>query len=186
MGRRNLVDIDNKILDAVMHIGGQRGVAAVSAQKVAALCDISHFTCFNHFGTMRGMLDAAALKYRGLFLAALDDMIAAGKGVEEIWDEMLDFFLADPDKALYFRNYVIMYGADLIKDQDWRAAMLDRAEKVMGASSDTENLMALDFALTTSLHYVYVLSHDLLGNTPEMRETLRTYAFKGLNGILGR
>ncbi len=186
MGRRNLVDIDNKILDAVMHIGGQRGVAAVSAQKVAALCDISHFTCFNHFGTMRGMLDAAAMKYRGMFFDALDEKISEGKDLRQIWDEMLDFFLQDSEKALYFRNYVIMYSHDLAKNEEWVSTMSARVTKLVECSSEIDSLMAFDYALTVSLHYVNIISRGMLEDSPDSRELIRTFAFSGMDGVTAR
>ena len=61
MARRNLVDIDRRILKAVHKIGSEEGIKGVTSKKVAALVGVSHFTCFEHFETRQGMLDAAAL-----------------------------------------------------------------------------------------------------------------------------
>ena len=62
MARRVLVNIDDRIIDAVMDIGAREGIAGISAPKVAKMCGISHFTCFDHFGTKENMLKQAAIR----------------------------------------------------------------------------------------------------------------------------
>ena len=71
MARRTLIDIDNRIIDAVIQIGSEEGIKNVTSNKVAKLCGISHFTCFEHFGTRQGMLDTAAERIEDEFLKDL-------------------------------------------------------------------------------------------------------------------
>ena len=63
MAYRKLKNIKSKILNEALEIGATEGVYNITARKIAKNCDISTHTIYNHFLSMRDVIDSIAFNY---------------------------------------------------------------------------------------------------------------------------
>ena len=63
MAYRKLKNIKGKILAKALEIGANEGVYNITARKIAKNCDISTHTIYNHFLSMRDVIDSIAFNY---------------------------------------------------------------------------------------------------------------------------
>lgn len=175
MSYRNLAGIDEKILRAIWQLGAANGVKKITARKVGALCGVSDYTVFYHFGSNnRGFLDAAAKHFFSLCVEPILDCIAHGAVVGALWDETLDRFLAEPDGALYFQSYCAAYGlSDAIFPAQRRLDVAAALTRSKPALSEGERLLLLDFFFSNAHHFVEGISRGSAENTDETRAFLR-------------
>lgn len=184
MARRNLVDIDRRILKAVHKIGSEEGIKGVTSKKVAALVGISHFTCFEHFETRQGMLDAAALYIEKQYFDILSNLIDSHNDIYDVWDSLLDTAIAWPDKSMYYLNYSREFSWEITLDNERAKHILNYAKLVFSNSSvttDLEYLLLWDHVLYMIFYYTEKIIKGLIPNTPEVKEWIKGIVFKGVN-----
>ncbi len=174
MAYRNLTGIDDKILRAIWQLGAKDGVRKVTARKVGALCGVSDYTVFCHFGNSnRGFLDAAAKHFFSLHLEPLLERMAQGGTFAELWNSTLDTLLCEIDGALYFRNYcTAFFLSDFLfpaeKREDVAAALTVACPELNTA----QRLLMLDHFFSCAFHYAEYFSRGDAQNTAADRAFL--------------
>ena len=184
MARRTLVDIEDKIIEAVIEIGSQEGINAITSQKVAKLCGVSHFTCFNYFETRQGMLDAAAKAVERKFLKTLVEDIKRFEHAHDIWEHILDTLLKYNKAAIYYWNYCKLFENELEMNSEQATRLLPYAKQLFRRSSakkDLEFMMLWDHALNMAFYYTDKITRGIIANTPESRKYISDIVFMGLH-----
>ncbi len=175
MAYRKLTGIDDKILRAIWQLGAEVGVKKVTARKVGALCGVSDYTVFCHFGNSnRGFLDAAALHFFSLYIDPFLSRIEQFSSVGDIWDAAIDLLLTEPNGMLYFRQYCAAFG---LTEELFAAEKRIRAAKALTVASppvnEHERSILLDFFFSTAFHYAEHLARGTVQDTAEARTFLR-------------
>lgn len=62
MGRRTLIDIDNKILNAVMAQSYRHGIESISTKEIASKLGVSEIVIFSRYKTKAGLLESTFVK----------------------------------------------------------------------------------------------------------------------------
>ncbi len=184
MARRTLVDIDSKIIQAVIEIGGREGIKKVTSKNVANLCNISHFTCFEHFGTRQGMLDAAANHIQKKYLNQIYILFQQNIKPEEIWDTLLDLFIKDSNESMYYYNYHKETECELSLNNKRTVLLLDFSKfifKDSNAQNDLEYILLWDHVVEMAFYYAEKIIKNLIPNTKEYRNYIRKIVFNGVN-----
>lgn len=108
MARRTLVNIEGKILDAVVNKGAKYGVDNVSTIQIAKKCGITEPTIFVHFKTKTNLLYQAYLYVE----KKLDDEFFFNQEIQteepdvyKVWMQMFDFFQKNQTVTKYFDSY---------------------------------------------------------------------------------
>ena len=108
MGRRNLENIDQKIIRQTIKLGAQDGVDHVSTLELAKKLGISEGTIFVHFKTKDNLINAA-FKY---ICTELDPYFQPAKTCEptqkaffELWKSMVNLMMANPDYTGFYYSY---------------------------------------------------------------------------------
>ena len=183
MARRTLIDIDDCIINAVIKIGSEEGIKNITSNKVAKLCGISHFTCFEHFGTRQGMLDAAALKIENQFLYQLNELIQTENNILNVWNIILDEFIAKPNKPLYYWYYYKEIGCELTLNTERATFLLNFAKQVFpnsNAKTDLEYMLLWDGMIEMMFYYTEKITKGLIPNTKEARDYITKIIFYGI------
>lgn len=186
MGYRYIDNCREQILKAVLKIGASEGVKQVSAKKIADLCGISDGTVFTYFKTKQDYLDAAARYFDRTYMAQMLALGERGLLLPQIWDAMLDLFLADPEGAMYYNNYTLTFGFDV-------TARNPRAEEFLGyvkavlpndaALSEDVYLVIWDYITSMAFYYAEKFIHGYLPNNEEIRAAIKTLVFSGIDGL---
>ena len=183
MARRNLVDIDNKIMDAVIKIGSEEGIKSITSKKVAAMCGISHFTCFEHFGTRQGMLDETTKVLEKQFLSDIEELIHTEKNIVDVWNVILDRFITRPNKPLYYYYYYKEMKGELTLNSPRGQFLSNFSKKVFAksnATNDFEYLLLWDHIVEMMFYYAEKITKGLIPNTKEVREYISKIVFNGI------
>lgn len=189
MGYRDLGNIEEVILQTITRLGAEKGVEHVSSKEVAAICKISNATIFNRFETMRAALDAAAQHFDRVHMEQTVQMAEENLAAEEIWDRMLDYYLADPDGTLYYNSYTNTFGFDPTVNNP-RAEEFLRIAQVFFQSenklTDNQYLIMWDYITSMAFYYAEKFIHGYLDYDEPTRAFLKQIVFEGLNRILGK
>lgn len=182
MARRNLENIDQKMIEAVIQLGAEIGAREVTATKVAQKCGISHFTCFEHFGTKKGMLDAAASYFDRKYMAVMKKLLDAGLSQQELFNAMLDNFLEDKDGAIFYNNYIMEYGFDPTTHNERAKEFLEYVKLLYRNAelTDDQMLIAWDYITSMAFYYAEKIIHGYIENTPDNRSFINLLVFNGI------
>lgn len=187
MARRTLIDIDNKILAAVTELGAKDGINAITAQKVAKMCDISHFTCFEHFGTKQNMLDQAAIAFENKYMQILMSLIGTGEKMEDLFVEMLDQLINDPYGTIYYLNYTATYGfkptPQNINFDMFKSALVKLLGEIPGYT-DEMYMLTWEYISSQCFTYARYIAREQMPNTPEYKQFIKNLVFSGVNKVI--
>lgn len=186
---RDLGDIDTALIRAAFKIGATEGVASITARKIAALCDISVVTIFNRFENMRDLMDAAAQAFDRPYMEEAAKMAQADLTLEQIWDTMLDHFMADPDGSMYYVSYTSTFGFDPTS-ANARAEEFLRIAKAFFRSdrvlTDNEYLFLWDYITSMAFYYAEKFIHGYLECNDATNALIKRVVFNGIIPILGK
>jgi AcrR family transcriptional regulator len=187
MARRLLINIDERIIDAVMDIGANEGIAKISAPKVAKMCEISHFTCFDHFGTKENMLKQAAIAFENKYMGVLMNHMSTHRDVEELWLTMLDELSKDANGTLYYLNYTSAYGfkptPQNINFETYKGALIKAIGGEIGEFSDAMYMLTWDYLSTNCFFYARYIIRKQMPDSPEVRKFVKDLVFQGVHNI---
>lgn len=185
MAYRKLTGIDEKIILAIWQLGAADGARKVTARKVGALCGVSDYTVFCHFGrSNRGFLDAAAQHFFSQHLEPLLDFVSRGGTVEEIWDSVLDSLLSEINGTLYFKSYYASFGpGNLVYAPETRVQADAALALACGRPNYEHATLLLDHFLSCAFTYAEYFARKPEKNTPETRAFLRSLVCSGLSSI---
>lgn len=171
LARRKLENIDELILDAVTHIGATEGISAVTGRRVAAMCDISHFTCFHHFETTRNMLDAAAVRFERKYMRITTELFAKNMSWKDIWDTVLDRLIEDSDGTFFYDRYRTAFGFIPTMAHARAQELLEFNKIVVHADgfTDEQYMLLGDYVTALAFFYARRIIQKQLPNTPEVR-----------------
>lgn len=187
LGYRDLGDIEEKILQTITELGAKKGVEHVSSKEVAAICKISNATIFNRFSTMRAALDAAAQRFDRPHMERTVKMAEANLTADQIWDQMLEYFLADPDGTLYYISYTNTFGFDPTVGNPRAEEFLQiarvffRSEQTL---SDNQYLILWDYITSMAFYYAEKFLHSYMDYDEENRAFIKRIVFDGIDRIL--
>jgi len=187
MAYRYLEDIDRKIIEAIIQIGAQEGVPKVSAQKIAAICDISTYTVFDHFKTKRNFIESAAQYFEDILLEKIAELTDAQKNIYEIWDIIMDFFIDNPDDTLYYYSYIHTYGFDPTENNVKSDVFIEMARKFFKEQSTMSNadlLIVWDYVVSSSFYYAEKFIHELFPYDEHHKDLVKNLVFKGVESVL--
>lgn len=187
MPKRHIDNVDEKIIDAILKIGAVEGVKQVSADKITKICGISDSTVYAHFKTKRDYLDAAAEHFDRKYMAEAQRLAARNYTPRQIWDIILDMFLADPDGAMYYNHYTAAFGYDVTMNNPRAAEFLVIARGFFKTSKqldDSVYLLLWDYITSMAFYYAEKFIHGYLPNTPKVREQIRAIVFSGIDSLL--
>ena len=188
MARRVLVDIDTQILNAVMEIGAAGGIASVTTQKVAKICGISHFTCFDHFGTKQNMLDKAAEVFENRYMEVLMSHMAKTTDIKELLLEMLEELRKDANGTLYFLNYVTYYSYMLTPQKNTNFTLFKGTiAKTIGdipGFTDEMYMLTWDYIVTQVFLYAKYMIRHQIPDDEQTRLFVRDFVFKGIDRVI--
>ena len=187
MARRLLVDIDNRILDAVCEIGSDEGMSAISTQKVAKMCGISHFTCFDHFGTKQNMLDRAAIRFENRYMGILMNHMSNTLDIEQLWLDMLEELTKNGTEFIYYLKYTSAFGfkptPQNINFELYKGALIKALGDIPGFT-DEMYMLTWDYLSTQCFLYARYIVKKQMPDTPENREFAKNLVFKGVNRVV--
>ncbi len=187
MGFRDLGDINSIIIDTVTHMGAKQGVAYVSSKRIAASCGISSATIFNRFTSIRNLLDRAAEQFDRPRMEQAARLVEQGLSPQDIWDRMMESFLADPESTLYYISYTSTFGFDPTSANP-RAKEFLRIAKAFFRSGraleDHEYLLLWDYITSMEFYYAEKFIHGLIPSTSEERVLVKRIVFGGIDGLL--
>lgn len=187
MGYRDLGDIEEAIIKTITKLGAAKGAEHASSKEVAAICKISNATVFNRFATMRAALDAAAQRFDRPRMEQTARMAERSLTAEQIWDSMLDGFLADPDGTLYYISYTNAFGFDPTvgnprADEFLKVAKIFfRSEKRL---TDNQYLVLWDYITSMAFYYAEKFLHGYLDYSAETKAFVKQIVFGGIDGVL--
>lgn len=167
MARRTLIDIDNKIISAVYKIGASQGVHAITAQKVAKMCGISHFTIFEHFQTKENLLQVAAETFDRKYMGLMEELLNENHSRRTTFQEMIKLFVKDADGALYYNNYTLERGFDPTQANKRSEEFLKYAKSFFYDKNyaDSKYLLMWDYVTSMSFYYAEKIIHGYIPNT---------------------
>ena len=119
MARRTLVDIDEKMIDAAIQIGGDEGINEITSRKIARMCDITDPLIFVHFGTMDNLLTIAYKKLCSDMLRAAQHLGVTGEegNLKEKWPSIIAYFTNHPNLTKFLYNAIhSKYGMSVPED----------------------------------------------------------------------
>ena len=182
MAYRKLTGIDEKIILAIWQLGAADGARKVTARKVGALCGVSDYTVFCHFGrSNRGFLDAAAQHFFSQHLEPLLEFVSRGGTIEEIWDSALDSLLSEINGTLYFKSYYASFGpGSLVYAPETRTQADAALALACGRPNYEHATLLLDHFLSCVFTYAEYFARKPEKNTPETRTFLRALICNGL------
>lgn len=109
MARRNLVNIDEKILRETIRIGAEAGINNIPARKIAKNCDITDATVFEHFQTKENLILQAKLfidknieKIQSSIKMNESEYISS---VKEAWLACFRYLIENPIEAKFYDRF---------------------------------------------------------------------------------
>lgn len=187
MARRTLVDIDNKMLAATTELGANHGINAITAQKVAKMCDISHFTCFEHFGTKQNMLDQAAIAFENKYMQIVVGLVNEGGTVGDLFLKMLDELVADPHGTIYYLNYTAAFGfkptPQNINFDIFKGTLIKLLGEIKGYN-DFMYMLTWEYVSSQCFTYARYIIKGLMPNEPEFKHFVRDLIFTGVQKVI--
>lgn len=187
MAYRYLEDIDEKIINAIIKIGADEGVQKVSAQKIAAICDISTYTVFDHFKTKRNFIESAAQYFEDKYLSLLTDLINEKKNVYEIWDVIIEEFVKNSDESLYYNSYINIFGFDPSENNVKSGVFLKIAKGLFESERNVSNsklLIIWDFVSSMAFYYSEKFIHNFLPYDDQTKNLIKALVFSGIENVL--
>lgn len=188
MAYRLLKNTDEHIIRAVQEIGATIGVQSITAAKIAKKCDISNFTVVSCFGNMRKALDAAAQSFDRHYMAKVEEMAAEGADLDRIWDEILNYFLDDPNGTIYYNSYTQYFGFDPTENNERSAEFLATAKaflKPKAELSDHKYLILWDYMTSMMFYYAEKFIRGYIQCDESNRAIVKDIVFGGVNRLLG-
>ncbi len=189
MGYRNLGDIDEKILDAIVAMGAKSGLGGISSKKVANACDISSGTIFNKFGTMEQAIEAAASRFHHAHLRRIDELSAKGLSGREIWDNSFDEILSDKQGTLFYISYLTNHGIekkDVEAKIDEMKPLMFKLFSLQEPVSKTRLIVLWDYYVAMTLYYAGKILSGQLDYSDEAKHLSGDIVFGGAKAIIDR
>ncbi len=189
MARRTLINIDERILEAVIEVGANEGISGVTSVKVAKMCGVSHFTCFDHFGTKQNLLDQAAIKFENEYIQMLMSYMSVTETIEELWLEMLGALTKSSNGLLYYMNYITEFGYKPTPYDSGFDTFRDQVIKKYGenpAFNDKKYKLIWQNIVSQCFVYASFIVKKFIPDTTENRLLIRDMVFKGMEGIFSQ
>lgn len=183
MGYRELGNIDERILTTIIQMGAREGVENVSSKKVAKELGISSGTIFNKFPTMRDALDAAAQSFDGPRRENVLRMAQERMALDQIYDGMLDYLLADPSGTLYYISYTNFFGSAGKDRESPTDDAVDLARSVFADQAkgltDSQVLLLWDYVNSMAMDYARKFLNGYLPQNSDTRTFIHRMVFDG-------
>lgn len=134
MGRRVIVNLEEKILSAVLRMNASEGIAKISTKNLAKKLEISEPVIFAHFATKQGLLDASFEYAWKLIYSSFGQPVSLlAKDPTEgfkIYQKKTDFLLKNQKMALlYVYDYL---NSSFCNQQFADLTMEDTRKVIMG------------------------------------------------------
>jgi AcrR family transcriptional regulator len=185
MSYHKLDNIDEKIVDATIRVGSRNGANRLSTKEIAKECGISEFVIYDHFQSKENLINIADHKVFEISSAQAQELFDhPAFGFEEVWNGMIDWFLAHPDLVTWILNYGHIFPrAEKPADvDDFRADIAQvarRSFKDNSLTEDWEYCYVYMWLFRSMVCFAQFLITGELDNTPAIREKSFLLTYKG-------
>jgi len=185
MAYHDLGDIDSKIIEATIEVGGSNPSNHLSTSRIAKMCGVSEFVIYNHFATKENLVSIADHKVFEETTKEADRLIVDNDDdFDALWNGMVNFFLARPVYTAFEINYGHMFPrvTESPNTLDFRADMIDNAKKYMKSvqfDEDWKYGYAWMWVFRTIITYAQFVLNKSLDDTEETRSGSRHLAKTG-------
>lgn len=176
---RKLENVREKILEATLQIGAEKGFNAISARTVASACDISTHTIYENFKSMQELIDEIAQTIRHGHLQFLKDLIMRGNDSTFIYNSCLDRFIENKNETLFYTSYLHSIKSPI--NCSYSAETLVAAKSLFKKNlSDDMLYLIWDYVRVTALYYSKKIIKGYIPNDEKTRENIKTIILNGL------
>jgi AcrR family transcriptional regulator len=183
MSYRVITNTKEDVIKAVIKIGAKKGANHVTMRDVAKACDISTFKVIDFFSTKKGYLDAAAQSIDVPYMERTVSLVGSGLSQIEIFNRLLDSFLSEPNKALFYLSYTNDFGFDPTTKNERQAIFLKNARVFFKDKQDKDDdyiLLLWDYITSMLFYYAEKIIHGYLNNDKKTRDEIIEIVFKGI------
>jgi AcrR family transcriptional regulator len=183
MSYRIITNSKEDVIKAVIKIGAKKGAAHVTMRDLADECNMSTFKIIDYFATKKSYLDAAAQSIDVPYMEEAVRLVNEGLDEIEVFNVLLDEFLKEPDKALYYISYTYDFGFDPTKNNERTEAFLKIARVYFKDRKITDEdymLLLWDYISSMMFYYAEKIIHGYLNNDKKTREQINNIVFKGV------
>lgn len=176
---RKLENVRERILEATLNIGAEKGFKSISARTVATACDISTHTIYENFKSMQDLIDEIATRIRHGHLQFLHDLILKGDDSSSIYNACLDRFIANRTDTLFYISYLHSINDPI--SCTYSNETLRTAKSLFKRDLSDEMLYLIwDYVRVTSFYYAKNIIKGYIPNTKENRENIKKIILNGM------
>lgn len=185
MAYRKLKNIKGKILDEALEIGANEGVYNITARKIAKNCDISTHTIYNHFLSMRDLIDSIAFNYDRKYMEDIKKVILKGYSKQKIFYHFLDIFIKEKSNTLYYISYVHCYGFNPTTKNDRTSEFVIYARYIFNDNLDDNTIMFLwDFITRILFYYAEKIIKGFIPYDEHYKSMMLNAITQGINSFI--
>lgn len=183
MSFRVITSTKEDVIKAVISIGAKKGANHVTMRDLANACNLSTFKIINFYSTKKAYLDAAAQSIDIPYMERTVNLVNSGRTRIEIFNELLDSFLEEPDKALYYLSYTNDFGFDPTTKNERQEVFLKNARVFFKDKKDKDDdyiLLLWDYITSMLFYYAEKIIHGYINNDKKTRDEIIEIVFKGI------
>ncbi len=187
MSYRIIENLEPRLIRAIYKITAKFGIQNVTAKKIATECDVSDFTAIRCFGTMNAALEAAALAFDRPFLSKLNELASQNVNLYEVWDQMMEFLISDPDGTFFYYEYKSFLVRDPTEAHVRAGEFLQTIKSIIPSDSLSDHgfLVLWDYVTSMTLYYAVKFIRNDLAYNEENRDIVRQIVGGGVEKLVG-
>jgi hypothetical protein len=152
-------------------------------RELAKECNVSTFKIIDFFATKKAYLDYAVQSIDVLYMEKAFKLVDSGLSNIEIFNVLLDDFLLEPDKALFYLSYTNDFGFDPTTNNERQEAFLKIAKVFFKDSDyidDDHILLCWDYIISMLFYYAEKIIHGYIENNEKNRNWINGIVFNGI------
>lgn len=182
MPYRELRNVKERIKEAALKIGAEKGVGFITARLIASRCNISTHTIYNNFSSMKELEKAIADEFVGFLLE--ESAAQLSLSFEENFIRSMKLLVAHKSETMFYLSYrtsedctpVLQENEELEKEYLALCNVYLRCDHHELANKEG----LLDFIISTAFYYASLI---LLNRLPDEEETYRMVTSLLISGV---
>ncbi|MFA6861878.1 MAG: TetR/AcrR family transcriptional regulator [Bacilli bacterium] len=186
MSYRDLPGIDNTILEGVIALASENGIAKISSRTLAKRCGISDFTVFDHFKTKKNLLYSAYALISAKMNAFLIQSGTKDRDPHKVYTAMVDYLVDHPTYLYYITSYTSVKDFDLFKEAPDESIYTNFIKTyvdyfpVIKNLTDKEIILFWFYIGQCATFFATLIVKGEVENTPKSKEMIADIAFSYL------
>lgn len=184
MPYRELRNVKERIKEAAIKIGGEKGISSITARLIASRCNISTHTIYNNFSSMQGLESTIAKEFVEFLLEGSLKEAELSPSFEDNFVYSMKVLVSKPSETMFYLSYrtnedcvpVLKESEDLIKKYHSLCDRYLHAEHK--EQKNKEGL--LDFIISTAFYYASLI---ILNRLPDEESVYRMVVGLLVRGI---